>query len=130
MQQHNPSKPEVLCVVCKERKAQGAIGDGIPVCGECLTWHNLYARGSTSSGASGAEMATRPTVQQRWSRNADKARKMTIEHADAALSLLDDALDKLSRRAHPAETALDITSAARYLEIIKRLMTEAKVGIE
>lgn len=75
-------------------------------------------------------MATKPTAPQRWPRNADRARKLTIEHADAALLLLDDALDKLGKRAHPAETALDIASAARYLEIIKRLMTEVKVGIE
>lgn len=75
-------------------------------------------------------MATKPTGPQRWPRNADAARRLTIDHCDAALTLLDDALDKLAQRAHPAETALDITSAARYLEIIKRLMTEVRIGIE
>lgn len=89
-------------------------------------------------------MATKPTRPQKWPYRADATRKLTIDHADAALQQLDKALrdldtamEKLYRRAHPAETALDISiasrevmSAARALEIIKRLMSEAKNGVD
>ena len=75
-------------------------------------------------------MATRPTTQRRWPPNAERSRKTTLELADAALSLLDDARAKVEKRDHPALIALDIADAMRYLTDIKRLMTEARIGIE
>ncbi len=50
--------------------------------------------------------------------------------ADAVLSLLDDARDKLTRREHPMLVQLDIADAMRYAETIKRLMIEAGIGVE
>jgi hypothetical protein len=75
-------------------------------------------------------MATRPTVQRRWPANANHARVQTIELADAALGLLEDARSKAEKRDHPALIQLDIADAMRYLADIKRLMVEAKVGVD
>jgi hypothetical protein len=75
-------------------------------------------------------MATRPTTQRRWPANAESARKQTIDLADAALSLLHDARTKLDKGDHKMLTALDIADAMRYLADIKRLMVEARIGIE
>lgn len=75
-------------------------------------------------------MATRPTTQRRWPANAEASRKQTIELAAAALDLLNDARTKVERRDHPALIALDIADAMRYLADIKRLMVEARIGVE
>src|SRR5262245_40563166 len=91
-------------------------------------WHNPYAPGSALSSALGNIMGS--PVQRRWPRNAESARLTTIDHCDAALALLDEARAKLAKRDHPAITALDIADAAYLILDIKRLMTEAKVGIE
>jgi hypothetical protein len=69
-------------------------------------------------------------VQRRWPQNAEQSRKQTIELADSALSLLHDARAKVDKRDHPALIALDLADAMRYLADIKRLMTEAKIGID
>lgn len=69
-------------------------------------------------------------MQRRWPINAEAARKMTIENAQAARSLLTEAREKLRKRDHPTLIALDIADAMTYLADIERLMTEAKVGIE
>jgi hypothetical protein len=44
--------------------------------------------------------------------------------------LLEDARSKVEKRDYPALIALDIADAMRYLADIKRLMVEAKVGVE
>jgi hypothetical protein len=44
--------------------------------------------------------------------------------------LLHDARAKVDKRDHPALIALDIADAMRYLADIKRLMVEAKIGVE
>ena len=75
-------------------------------------------------------MATRPTTQRRWPANAEQSRRQTIELASAALHLLDDARAKVEKRDHPALIALDIADAMRYLADIKRLMVEARIGID
>jgi hypothetical protein len=75
-------------------------------------------------------MATRPTTQRRWPANAEHARKQTIDLADAALILLDDARKKAEKRDHPTLIALDIADAMRYLADIKRLMAEARIGVD
>ena len=75
-------------------------------------------------------MATRPTTQRRWPANAEHSRKQTIELADAALSLLHDARAKLDRRDHPALIALDLADAMRYLADIKRILSEARIGVD
>jgi hypothetical protein len=75
-------------------------------------------------------MATRPTKPRRWPVNAESTRKQTIELATAAIELLNDARAKVDRRDHPALISLDIADAMRYLADIKRLMVEAKVGVE
>lgn len=73
---------------------------------------------------------TRPKTQQIWPRNQEHRRQRTIELADDALSLLEEAREKIGKRDHPALVALDIADAMRYLTDIKRLMAEAKIGIE
>jgi hypothetical protein len=75
-------------------------------------------------------MATRPTKPRRWPVNAEATRKQTIDLADAALSLLADARAKVSKRDHPALITLDIADAMRYLADIKRIMAEARIGVE
>lgn len=69
-------------------------------------------------------------MQRRWPQNAESARKQTIELADAALGLLQDARAKVDKRDHPALVALDLADAMRYLADIKRLMVEARIGTE
>lgn len=69
-------------------------------------------------------------MQKRWPANAEDARKETIKAARYARSLLNDAREKVDKRAHPAEIALDIADAVAYLADIERMMTEAKVGID
>lgn len=75
-------------------------------------------------------MTTRPAVQKRWPQNAEAARKKTIEHADAARLLLEDAREKIKRREHPALVQLDIADAMAYLAKIEQLMKDAKEGVE
>lgn len=75
-------------------------------------------------------MATRPTKPRRWPVNAEATRKQTIDFADAALDLLSDARAKVDKRDHPTLIALDIADAMRYLADIKRIMAEARNGIE
>ncbi len=62
--------------------------------------------------------------------NAEASRKQTIELATGALSLLEDAREKVGKRDHPALIALDIADAMRYLSDIKRLMAEARNGVD
>jgi hypothetical protein len=50
--------------------------------------------------------------------------------ADDALRHLEAARTMLDKREHPALTAIEIADAMRYLETIKRLMSEAKNGVE
>lgn len=69
-------------------------------------------------------------MQRRWPQNAEQSRRQTIELADAALSLLQDARAKLDKRDHPALIALDLADAMRYLSDIKRMMVEARIGTE
>lgn len=69
-------------------------------------------------------------MQRRWPSNAEQSRKQTIELADAALDLLQDARAKVDKGDHRMLVALDIADAMRYLADIKRLMVEAKIGIE
>lgn len=69
-------------------------------------------------------------MQRRWPQNAEQSRKQTIELADAALSLLHDARSKLDKRDHPALIGLDLADAMRYLADIKRILAEARNGIE
>jgi hypothetical protein len=75
-------------------------------------------------------MATRPTTQRRWPANAEQSRKQTIDLANAALSLLHDARIKVEKRDHPNLIALDIADAMRYLADIKRVMVEARIGVD
>jgi hypothetical protein len=75
-------------------------------------------------------MATRPTKPRRWPINAEATRKQTIEFADAALSLLHDARRKVDGRDHPMLVQLDLADAMRYLADIKRIMAEARNGID
>ena len=65
-----------------------------------------------------------------WPPTQNKRRLKAIELSKAALSLLDDARDKLDKRDHPALIALDIADAARYVESIKSLLVEAGIGVE
>lgn len=69
-------------------------------------------------------------MQRRWPKNAEAARRQTIEAARAARQSLDDARRKLDKREHPALIALDMADAAALLSDIERLMVEAKIGIE
>lgn len=62
--------------------------------------------------------------------NAESTRKQTIELATAAIDLLSDARIKLDKRDHPALIALDIADAMRYITDIKRIMAEAKNGVD
>jgi hypothetical protein len=50
--------------------------------------------------------------------------------ADAALDLLHDARTKVDKRDHPALIALDLADSMRYLADIKRILTEARIGVE
>lgn len=83
-------------------------------------------------------------MQRRWPANAEASRKQTIDLADGALALLNDARkkldeqrEKIAKRDHPmltaldnAEAARDIADAMRYVESIKRVLTEAKIGVD
>lgn len=69
-------------------------------------------------------------MQRQWPRNQEQRRKRTIEHAEYALSLLEDAREKLRKRDHPALITADIADAMRYLSDIKLMMVEAKEGVE
>jgi hypothetical protein len=71
-------------------------------------------------------MATNPTKPRRWPVNAEATRKQTIDLADAALSLLQDARTKVDKRDHPMLVQLDLADAMRYLADIKRIMAEAR----
>jgi hypothetical protein len=77
-----------------------------------------------------ATRGTRPTTRRRWPVNAEATRKQTIDFADAALSLLQDARKKVDNREHPMLVQLDLADAMRYLADIKRIMAEARNGVE
>lgn len=77
-----------------------------------------------------ASRGTRPTGPRRWPTSQEQRRKQTIELADAVLSLLEDARSKVEKRSHPMLVQLDLADAMRYAETIKRLMTEAGIGLE
>lgn len=55
---------------------------------------------------------------------------MTYELAEAALKHLAAARTILGQREHPALTEIEIADAMRLLESIKRLMNEAKNGVD
>ena len=67
-------------------------------------------------------------VQRRWPNNAEAARVETIKSAESALQLLQSARDHLRR--NPLHSEMDIADAMRMLEQIRRLMNEAKNGID
>ncbi len=69
-------------------------------------------------------------VQRRWPKNAEAARKRTIEAARDGRRLCADAREKVRKREHPARVELDIADLETLLADIERLMTEAKIGIE
>jgi hypothetical protein len=46
------------------------------------------------------------------------------------LSLLQDARTKVDKRDHPMLVQLDLADAMRYLADIKRIMAEARNGVE
>jgi hypothetical protein len=73
-------------------------------------------------------MATRPTRPQRWPRNAEAHRQQAIEDVVSALELLADARRELRRNELLAE--LQIADAMTYLERVRRVMTEARLGVE
>ena len=57
------------------------------------------------------------------------ARTTTIDHARAALTLLEEARAKLDRREHQALIALDIADAQIRIADIIHMMEQAKNGI-
>lgn len=67
-------------------------------------------------------------MQRRWPKNAEFARRETIEAAEEGRRLLNSARKRL--RSNPLHAELDIADAIRLLEMIQRLMVEAKQGIE
>lgn len=67
-------------------------------------------------------------LQKRWPTNAEAARQETIKSADEALRFLRSARDKI--KSNPLHCELDIADAMRMLGDIKRLMVEARQGIE
>ncbi len=73
-------------------------------------------------------MSTKPAVPQRWPRNAEAQRRTTLEEASDALSLLGEARRELRR--NPLLAELQIADAQQRLERIRRLLIEARVGVE
>lgn len=67
-------------------------------------------------------------MQRRWPKNAEAARQETISAADEALALLTSARQRI--KSNPMHAELDIADAMRMLGDIKRMMVEAKQGIE
>lgn len=67
-------------------------------------------------------------VQRRWPKNAESARQDTIAAAHEAIQLLISARERI--KGNPLHCELDIADAMRLLADIKRLMVEAKQGIE
>lgn len=67
-------------------------------------------------------------MQRRWPKNAEAARQETIEAATEAMRLLDSARRHI--KANPLHCELDIADAMRMLSDIRRLMNEAKNGID
>ncbi len=66
--------------------------------------------------------------RQRWPYGAEAHRKLTIDHAEAALQLLDEARSELRR--NPLLAELKMADAMRALESIRRVMIEARNGAE
>jgi hypothetical protein len=67
-------------------------------------------------------------MQRRWPKNAEATRQGTIEAADEAIRLLRSARERI--KSNPLHSELDIADAMRMLGDIKRMMVEAKQGIE
>lgn len=68
-------------------------------------------------------MATQP---KRWPKNAEYARRQTIELSSDAERLVDTAITRIYNNPHEVEILL--LHAARHLGHIRRLMLEAKIG--
>lgn len=73
-------------------------------------------------------MATRPTIGQRWPRSQEQRRLRTIETAEDAIYILEEARKILRPQPYVAE--MMIADAQRYLERICREMVEARLGVE
>lgn len=67
-------------------------------------------------------------IQKRWPKNAEAARRQTIEAAEHCLRLLRDARHDLPSNKLLAE--IKIADAMTQLANIRRLMVEAKVGLD
>lgn len=66
--------------------------------------------------------------QKRWPKNAEASRRMTIEAARDARTLLDRA--RREAQDNPQLTKAIIADVQAVLSDIQRWMTEAKVGVE
>lgn len=71
---------------------------------------------------------TRPTIAQRWPRNAESQRRRAAEATQDARELLDEARGHL--RSNPLLAEVMMADAMALLADIQRELVEARIGVE